>query len=47
MFLKKLSLNDEQARTNFLKEWELTVQACDTSNVHRVLQIFSEAKVSV
>jgi hypothetical protein len=46
-FLKKLSLDDERAKTYFSKTWELTVQACGTGSVHTVSRICSEAKISV
>jgi hypothetical protein len=46
-FLKKLSSEDEHAKTNFSKTQQLTVQACGTGSVHKVSRICSKAKISV
>jgi hypothetical protein len=43
-FLNKLSSDDERAKMEYSKTWELT---CDTGSVHTVSRICSEAKISI
>jgi hypothetical protein len=45
-FLKKLSSDDERAKTDFPKTQQLTVQTCGTGSVHTVSGICNDVKIS-